>query len=108
MAFTIIVTFILSIIINYIIIKFKTYPKIILDYPDKERNAVIDTVTKNFPLNTMYWAVRKNNTYEVIDGQQRIISICMYVNGDFSILVNGKNLAFHNLQEDQKKKNFKL
>ena len=37
MAFTIIVTFILSIIINYIIIKFKTYPKIILDYPDKER-----------------------------------------------------------------------
>ena len=39
-------------------------------YPDKERNAVIDTVLKGFPLNTMYWAVRKNDTFEVIDGQQ--------------------------------------
>ena len=79
-------------------------------YPDKERNAVIDTATKDFPLNTMYWAVRKNGGLEVIDGQQRIISICMYVNGDFSILVNGKNLAFHNLQDDQKKQilNYKL
>tara|TARA_B100000029_G_C17514147_1_gene937422 strand:+ start:495 stop:1586 length:1092 start_codon:yes stop_codon:yes gene_type:complete len=79
-------------------------------YPDKERNAVIDTVNKDFPLNTMYWAVRKNGGLEVIDGQQRIISICMYVNGDFSILVNGKNLAFHNLQDDQKKQilNYKL
>ena len=28
----------------------------------------------------------------------------MYVNGDFSVPINGKNLAFHNLQEDQKKK----
>ena len=79
-------------------------------YPDKERNAVIDTITKDFPLNTMYWAVRKNGTFEVIDGQQRIISICKYVNGDFSILINKKNLAFHNLQDDQKKQilNYKL
>ena len=45
----------------------------------------------------MYWAVRKDGNYEVIDGQQRTLSICQYVNGDFSI--NG--LAFHNLQDDQ-------
>ena len=66
-------------------------------YKDKQRNAVIDSVRKDFPLNVMYWAVRNDGDYEVIDGQQRTLSICQYVNGDFSI--NG--LAFHNLQDDQ-------
>ena len=27
-------------------------------YKDKQRDAVIETVTKNYPLNVMYWAVR--------------------------------------------------
>jgi len=27
-------------------------------YGEKERNAVIDTLKKDFPLNVMYWAVR--------------------------------------------------
>lgn len=66
-------------------------------YKDKQRDAVIDTVTKDYPLNVMYWAVRDEGDFEVIDGQQRTLSICQYVNGDFSI--NG--LAFHNLQDDQ-------
>jgi len=68
-------------------------------YKDKQRDAVIDSVRNNFPLNVMYWAVRNDGHYEVIDGQQRTLSICQYVNGDFSI--NG--LAFHNLQDDQQK-----
>lgn len=68
-------------------------------YKDKQRDAVINSVRKNFPLNVMYWAVRNDGHYEVIDGQQRTLSICQYVNGDFSI--NG--LAFHNLQDDQQK-----
>ena len=66
-------------------------------YKDKQRDAVIDSVRKDFPLNVMYWAVREDGNYEVIDGQQRTLSVCQYVNGDFSI--NG--LAFHNLQDDQ-------
>jgi Protein of unknown function DUF262/HNH endonuclease len=66
-------------------------------YKDKQRDAVIDTVRKDYPLNVMYWAVRGDGHYEVIDGQQRTLSICQYVNGDFSI----KGLAFHNLQDDQ-------
>ena len=66
-------------------------------YKDKQRDAVIDSVRKDFPLNVMYWAVRKGGDYEVIDGQQRTLSICQYVNGDFSI--NG--LAFHNLKDNQ-------
>ena len=66
-------------------------------YKDKQRDAVIDTITKKFPLNTMYWSVRKDGNYEIIDGQQRTISVCQYVKGDFSI--NG--LAFHNLPKDK-------
>jgi hypothetical protein len=67
-------------------------------YGDKERNAVINTVQKNFPLNVMYWSVGEDGNFEVIDGQQRTISICQYVNGDFSI----DGLAFHNLTKDKK------
>ena len=66
-------------------------------YKDKQRNAVIDTVRKDFPLNVMYWAVRDDGKYEVIDGQQRTLSICQYVNGDFSI----DGMYFSNLQDDQ-------
>ncbi len=69
-------------------------------YKDKERNAVIDTVTKYFPLNMMYWAVREDGNFEIIDGQQRTISICQYVNGDFSV----DGLAIHNLPKDKKEK----
>ncbi len=75
-------------------------------YDEKERNAVIDTVTKDFPLNVMYWAVREAGDFEIIDGQQRTISICQYVNGDFSV----DGLAIHNLPKDKKEQilNYKL
>lgn len=75
-------------------------------YKDKQRDAVIDTLRRDFPLNVLYWAVIDEPDddgveYEIIDGQQRTISICQYVEGDFSVLVNGHRLAFHNLQTDQ-------
>lgn len=65
-------------------------------YNDKQREAVIDTVSRGFPLNTMYWAVIPDG-FEIIDGQQRTISICQYVDGAFSY----KNRYFHNLQQDE-------
>lgn len=67
-------------------------------YKDKQREAVIDTITKSFPLNVMYWAVRDDGNFEVIDGQQRTISICQFVEGDFSYMFR----YFHNLKEDEK------
>lgn len=75
-------------------------------YKDKQRDAVINTVTKDFPLNVMYWAVRDDGGYEIIDGQQRTISLCQYVSGEFSI--NG--LAFHNLKKDKQEQilNYRL
>lgn len=69
-------------------------------YKEEQRNAVINTVMQGFPLNVMYWAVRDDGTYEVIDGQQRTISICQYFNGDFSYDMRN----FHNLQNDEQEK----
>ena len=67
-------------------------------YEDKQRNAVIETITKKFPLNVMYWAKNDDDTFELLDGQQRTISICQYVNGDFSI----NERYFHNLTDSEK------
>lgn len=69
-------------------------------YKDKQREAVIDTINKNYPLNVMYWAVRDGGGFEVIDGQQRTISICQFVEGDFAF--NGR--YFHNLTNGEKNK----
>ena len=68
-------------------------------YRDKHRDAVIDTVRQNYPLNVMYWSAREDGDFEIIDGQQRTVSICKYVNKEFSI----KGLAFQNLQDDKQK-----
>ena len=89
-------------------------------YKEKQRDAVIDTLTQGFPLNVMYWAKRivadcvsqsdksvcgdadgdngsDKAQYEIIDGQQRTISICQYVNGDFAF-----NFRYvHNLQPEE-------
>lgn len=75
-------------------------------YKDKQRDAVIATLRRDFPLNVMYWAVLDKTDadgveFEIIDGQQRSISICQYVEGDFSIEIDGHQMAFHNLQDDQ-------
>lgn len=72
-------------------------------YKEKERNAVIDTIRKGFPLNVMYWAVNEDGTYEVLDGQQRTISFCQYINNEFSILIDGFPKSINNLTNTDKK-----
>jgi hypothetical protein len=66
-------------------------------YKEKQRNAVIETIKNSFPLNVMYWMIREDGGYEVLDGQQRTISIGQYVNGDFSL----NERYFHNLLKEE-------
>lgn len=66
-------------------------------YSGKQRDAVIDTVKKRFPLNVMYWMKNDDGGYEVLDGQQRTISIAQYVNSDFSL----DGMMFHNLTTEE-------
>lgn len=51
-------------------------------YDDAKRNAVIDTVSKDFPLGIMYWVKNEDGTFEILDGQQRTISLCTFVSID--------------------------
>ena len=56
-------------------------------YDEKERQAVITTVLHGYPLNVMYWVRRDDDAdcpYEVMDGQQRTLSLCEYVAGKFA------------------------
>ncbi|MCY4218063.1 MAG: DUF262 domain-containing protein [Gammaproteobacteria bacterium] len=69
-------------------------------YKDKQRDDVICSVLKGFPLNVMYWVDRGDGNFEVLDGQQRTLSICQYLNGDFSL----EGMAFHNQPKDVQKK----
>lgn len=65
-------------------------------YKEEQRNRVIETIFKGFPLNIMYWA-KNGEEYELMDGQQRTLSVCQYVNGDFSY----DNRFFHNLTKEE-------
>ena len=71
-------------------------------YDDRKRNEVIATVQKDFPLNVMYWIDNEDGTFELLDGQQRTISICEYLDNKFSILKDGNRKKFHNLTETEK------
>lgn len=66
-------------------------------YKDKQRDSVIETVTKNFPLNVMYFVKNNDETFEVLDWQQRTISICEYVAWKYSINYR----YFHNLEKEE-------
>ena len=71
-------------------------------YNEKQQKAVIDTVVKGFPLNTMYWVHNEDDTFELLDGQQRTLSICEFVEGNFSMeFSKGVEQAFHNLTDDE-------
>lgn len=75
-------------------------------YDDKRRNAVVDSVFNGFPINVMYWAYIPANKasslpeYELLDGQQRTLSILKYIKSDFSVDYR----YFHNLTEDEQAK----
>lgn len=68
-------------------------------YKDKQRDEVVYTVMRGFPLNVMYWVKNDDGNYELLDGQQRTISICQYVTGEFSV----EHRGFVNLTETEQK-----
>ena len=69
-------------------------------YDALKQEAVIDSVMKGFPLNAMYWAPKENGGYEVLDGQQRTLSICSFYVEDLDY----KKRYFTRLLPDEKEK----
>lgn len=68
-------------------------------YKDAQRDEVIRTVLSGFPLNVFYWSKSGEDSYEMLDGQQRTLSICEYLDGNFSV----DGMLFDNLPEDKRK-----
>ena len=75
------------------------------------------SVYNNMALNSMYWAINPDGTYEVIDGQQRLISICQFITNDdgfgnpIAIDFNGKNtqtFAGLSVEKQQQILNYRL
>lgn len=66
-------------------------------YKDRQRDEVIHTITRNFPLNVMYWVKDDNGGYEMLDGQQRTISVCQYITNVFSV----NHMIFDNLTKTE-------
>ena len=79
-------------------------------YDNREQAAVIDSVMHDFPIGVMYWMVKPDGTYGVLDGQQRTLSICHFLDGDFSIEIDGTPRFFDNLAAEKKNQllNYKL
>lgn len=75
-------------------------------YADGKRDvACIESILKGYPLGLIYFNKTKNNSFEVLDGQQRITSIGRFVAGKFAVLdFNGNRNFFSGLSTDQQRK----
>ena len=72
-------------------------------YSEKEEQDLITSIMNEYPIGVFYWATIPNDPdykYEILDGQQRTISICRYV-VDHSFSVDKK--FFSNLTDDERK-----
>lgn len=74
-------------------------------YETAKQQAVIETVMKGYPLNVMYFALLDDGTFELMDGQQRILSICKFwdIQQVIPVFENGKirNLTFTEFDDAQ-------
>ena len=66
--------------------------------------AVMDTVWKNFPLNVMYWVRNDDDTFELLDGQQRTLSICKFIAGEYIMNFDNILRGWSNMNADQHKR----
>lgn len=75
-------------------------------YDLKQQQAVINTILKGFPLNIMYWSETEDGNYEMIDGQQRTLSICEFVTHAFHISDETRKVIYFSTLTDQEKQDF--
>ena len=74
-------------------------------YDIKQQQAVINTILSGYPLNIMYWSVAEDGNYEMIDGQQRTLSICEFYTHGFNIEDKDRGtLYFSTLTNEEKNK----
>lgn len=75
-------------------------------YDTQQKQAVIHTILHGFPLNTMYWSEADGGGYEMIDGQQRTLSICEFMQHEFHIALPNRSILYYDTLTDQEKEQF--
>ena len=70
-------------------------------YSLEDQSKVFSTLKRSFPLGIMYWCDAGDGTYELVDGQQRTLSICHIIDNDVSIEINDVNIYFRDLPESE-------
>ena len=70
-------------------------------YDLEQSEAVLHTVLRKFPLNVMYWVKTGENEFEILDGQQRTLSVMYYLSHKFPITIDGKTYYYDSLPEDK-------
>ncbi len=76
-------------------------------YDLQQQRAVIHTILKGYPLNIMYWSVADDGTYEMIDGQQRTLSICeYYADHGFNLVTKDRPVLYYDNLTDKEKEDF--
>jgi hypothetical protein len=72
-------------------------------YADGKKDvAVVESLLKGYPLGLVYFNTTEDNTFEVLDGQQRITSFGRFVKGKFAIKdANGMEQYFGSLPKDK-------
>jgi hypothetical protein len=72
-------------------------------YADGKRDvAVIESILKNYPLGLIYFNKIDDDSFEVLDGQQRITSIGRFITGKFAIKdQNGMQQYFSGIAKDK-------
>jgi len=71
-------------------------------YSPKQQEEVINSIFKGFPLNVMYWVKNDDESFELLDGQQRTLSICSFAEGEMFITLDGRTKDYGSLTDDQK------
>ena len=69
-------------------------------YDADQAETVIHTILKGFPLNVMYWVRVGDDEYEVLDGQQRTLSVMQFLKHQFPITIDGKKFYWDALPDD--------
>ena len=73
-------------------------------YNDNQQKEVIYSIFKGFPLNVMYWVKNEDGSFELLDGQQRTLSICAFAEGELFITLSNTEKHFFSLTDDQKQR----
>ena len=73
-------------------------------YAEKKKDSgVIESLLKGYPIGLIYFNKTGPETFEVLDGQQRITSVGRFVTDRFAIKLNGMEQYFSSLPDDKQK-----